>query len=388
MIHGRINRATSFLLALTALGLFFAAAIPLRRSLSKRHVPLLDAVPPRGEQEHRVRGAPLDRERGRPRHLQRTWVAAWPRTGFPERLDHRTPNRRLQLRGCRIHRERRHQHDHSHGRHEHQLFRRRRECRGHVHEHLIGGRKGRDALHGDHHAFERRRPLHLRGIIPSSWTLPQREDWRHLRHTNPSRDLQRELDSRRFRRKQQGRHGVAADGAPRNLRLSLHDLSLEQRGNGHIVLRPVDDLRRCRDRDLLGLGAPGRPLRGLGHWHCERDPHGGRNLHGFRKRVGLAAYDLHHFEHGHRPLDLQRVLLGFLWHPNRPRQRGYDRVPPILIAAVNGTSVTYSAVGLPSGISYNTSSGELTGTAVEVGEFPVVFTATDSGELPDDSTGH
>jgi hypothetical protein len=61
----------------------------------------------------------------------------------------------------------------------------------------------------------------------------------------------------------------------------------------------------------------------------------------------------------------------------------YDRQPPITVAAVNGTNVSYSATGLPPGISYNTLTGELTGTPSEVGEFDTVFTATDasSGEV-------
>lgn len=56
----------------------------------------------------------------------------------------------------------------------------------------------------------------------------------------------------------------------------------------------------------------------------------------------------------------------------------YARQPPILVPAVNGTTVTYSAVGLPAGITYSSLTGELAGTASEVGEFPVIFTATDS----------
>ena len=56
----------------------------------------------------------------------------------------------------------------------------------------------------------------------------------------------------------------------------------------------------------------------------------------------------------------------------------YDRQPPIAVAAVNGVSVTYSATGLAPGINYNTTSGELTGTPTEVGEFDTLFTATDS----------
>jgi hypothetical protein len=56
----------------------------------------------------------------------------------------------------------------------------------------------------------------------------------------------------------------------------------------------------------------------------------------------------------------------------------YDRQPPITVATVNGVSVSYSAAGLPPGISYNTSSGELTGTPTEVGEFDTLFIATDT----------
>lgn len=57
----------------------------------------------------------------------------------------------------------------------------------------------------------------------------------------------------------------------------------------------------------------------------------------------------------------------------------YDRQPPIEAATVNGsTSVTYAASGLPSGLAYNATTGELTGTPAEIGEFDTVFTATDA----------
>ncbi len=61
----------------------------------------------------------------------------------------------------------------------------------------------------------------------------------------------------------------------------------------------------------------------------------------------------------------------------------YDRQPPITVATVNGTNVSYSATGLPPGISYNTSTGDLSGIPTEVGEFDTVFTATNasSGEV-------
>lgn len=56
----------------------------------------------------------------------------------------------------------------------------------------------------------------------------------------------------------------------------------------------------------------------------------------------------------------------------------YARQPPILVAAINNTgTMTYSAVGIPSGMSYNTNSGELAGTPIEVGEYPITFTARD-----------
>jgi hypothetical protein len=59
----------------------------------------------------------------------------------------------------------------------------------------------------------------------------------------------------------------------------------------------------------------------------------------------------------------------------------YDRDPPILISAEGAVDpVTYSAVGLPAGISYDSSSGELSGTATQQGEYPVTFTATDGTE--------
>lgn len=59
----------------------------------------------------------------------------------------------------------------------------------------------------------------------------------------------------------------------------------------------------------------------------------------------------------------------------------YDRVPPIVLTAEGaGGTITYSAVGLPGGISYDSLSGELSGTPIQQGEFPVTFTATEGGE--------
>lgn len=56
----------------------------------------------------------------------------------------------------------------------------------------------------------------------------------------------------------------------------------------------------------------------------------------------------------------------------------YNQQPPVSVATVNGVGVTNSVTGLPPGLSYNTNSGDLTGTPTQVGEFNTVFTATDS----------
>lgn len=56
----------------------------------------------------------------------------------------------------------------------------------------------------------------------------------------------------------------------------------------------------------------------------------------------------------------------------------YTRQPDIVVAAANGATVTYSASGLPAGILYDPNTGALTGTAEEIGIYPVIFTATDS----------
>lgn len=58
----------------------------------------------------------------------------------------------------------------------------------------------------------------------------------------------------------------------------------------------------------------------------------------------------------------------------------YQGSIPILVNTINGGTVTYSALGLPPGISYNSSSGELTGTPSEVGVFPVIYTAESTTE--------
>src|SRR5262249_11681035 len=58
----------------------------------------------------------------------------------------------------------------------------------------------------------------------------------------------------------------------------------------------------------------------------------------------------------------------------------YDRQPPILVAAEGATrAVTYSVLGLPNGRAYNPRSGRVSGTPIEIGEYPLTFTAVDAG---------
>lgn len=56
----------------------------------------------------------------------------------------------------------------------------------------------------------------------------------------------------------------------------------------------------------------------------------------------------------------------------------YDRQPTLNVATSNGVTVTYSASGLPPGFVYNSSTGELSGTPTEIGEFEVTFGASDA----------
>jgi hypothetical protein len=58
----------------------------------------------------------------------------------------------------------------------------------------------------------------------------------------------------------------------------------------------------------------------------------------------------------------------------------YDRNPPIELSAEGAAGgISYAATGLPAGITYDSGDGELAGTPTQVGEYPVTFTATDSG---------
>lgn len=56
----------------------------------------------------------------------------------------------------------------------------------------------------------------------------------------------------------------------------------------------------------------------------------------------------------------------------------YTRQPPVALAVVNNTGImTYAVTGLPAGMTFSATTGELAGTPVEIGEYPMSFTATD-----------
>jgi hypothetical protein len=70
----------------------------------------------------------------------------------------------------------------------------------------------------------------------------------------------------------------------------------------------------------------------------------------------------------------------FFGLPSAVVNASYDRQPPILVAAEgNEGDVAYSVIGLPVGMTYSPTSGELSGTPIEVGEYPLTFTAVDGG---------
>lgn len=76
---------------------------------------------------------------------------------------------------------------------------------------------------------------------------------------------------------------------------------------------------------------------------------------------------------------------GFYWRyfgiPAGILELNYDRQPPILIDTAGGDDVSYSVIGLPTGMSYSPTSGELSGTPTEIGIYPVTFTAMDATTL-------
>src|SRR5262249_42395555 len=70
----------------------------------------------------------------------------------------------------------------------------------------------------------------------------------------------------------------------------------------------------------------------------------------------------------------------FLGLPAAFQNTLYDRQPPIVLTAEGAPgAISYAATGLPSEITYNSGSGQLSGTPTRQGEYPVTFTATDGG---------
>jgi len=80
------------------------------------------------------------------------------------------------------------------------------------------------------------------------------------------------------------------------------------------------------------------------------------------------------------PSDTSTFYWDYFGVPAAMYGRSYGIQPPIRVITQNGVGpVVYSAEGLPAGIGYNSSSGELTGISYEQGVFPVTFTAVDTG---------
>jgi hypothetical protein len=80
------------------------------------------------------------------------------------------------------------------------------------------------------------------------------------------------------------------------------------------------------------------------------------------------------------PSDTSTFYWDYFGVPAAMYGRSYGIQPPIRVITQNGIGpVVYSAEGLPTGIEYNPSTGELTGMSLEQGVFPVTFTAVDTG---------
>jgi hypothetical protein len=80
------------------------------------------------------------------------------------------------------------------------------------------------------------------------------------------------------------------------------------------------------------------------------------------------------------PSDTSTFYWDYFGVPAALYGRSYGIQPPIRVITKSGVGpVVYSAQGLPAGIAYNSSTGELTGTSYEQGVFPVTFTAVDTG---------
>jgi hypothetical protein len=79
------------------------------------------------------------------------------------------------------------------------------------------------------------------------------------------------------------------------------------------------------------------------------------------------------------PSDTSAFYWDYFGVPAAMYGRSYGIQPPIRVITQNGVGpIVYSAEGLPAGIDYDSSTGELTGTSLEQGVFPVTFTAVDA----------
>ena len=79
------------------------------------------------------------------------------------------------------------------------------------------------------------------------------------------------------------------------------------------------------------------------------------------------------------PSATSQFLWGYFGLPIANAGVLYDGFPKVVLDTQNGSTVSYSVRGLPEGINYDSTTGELSGTAATQGLFPVVFTAVDSG---------
>ena len=82
------------------------------------------------------------------------------------------------------------------------------------------------------------------------------------------------------------------------------------------------------------------------------------------------------------PASTSSLYWNFFGIPAAIVNTDYTRQPPIQVSAANGTgTLTYAAVGVPSGMAFSTTTGELSGTPLEIGEYPMTVTVTDGTSL-------
>jgi hypothetical protein len=78
------------------------------------------------------------------------------------------------------------------------------------------------------------------------------------------------------------------------------------------------------------------------------------------------------------PSNTSELYFDFFGIPAAIVNQDYTRQPPIAVSAVNNTgTLTYAATGLPAGMAFSTTSGEISGTPIEVGEYPMTVTVVD-----------